>query len=174
MLKQNVLLLTVSFMLVTAVNAQDVAPASPIKYGNVKTTGSDKAKVAAVLKREGEKRDAYMKLDPKMVAELLADDYIAPSPGHPGCCFHDRALGILSVEQHRDFKDPMPIQSYRAESTNVRIYGRIAVVTGIEIIDMTLTKHVPPVPVTARFLYTDIWELKGSKWMLIGAQHDKL
>ena len=81
---------------------------------------------------------AYTKLDPKLVGDLIADDYVPPVR-EGGCCFTDRQAAIQAVINHRDNKIPHPITSMTSDQTVVRIYGKIAIVTGIETINMSLT-----------------------------------
>lgn len=153
---------------VSVLRSQDI---SPLPKGTVNI--GDPAKIKAVLAREEERRQAYAKLDPKLVGDLLAEDYLTPSQEH-GCCFHNKEMGLQAVIEHRDAKVPHPITSMTSDQTVVRIYGNIAIVTGIEAINMILTEQTPPKPYSVKLLYTNIWQLRHSRWMLIGSAHETL
>jgi|GEM_PF-6139360 len=152
----------------SVVRSQDI---SPLPKGIVNI--GDPAKIKAVLAREEERRQAYSKLDPKLVSDLLAEDYLTPGQEHT-CCFHNKELGLQAVIEHRDAKVPHPITSMTSDQTVVRIYGNIAIVTGIETIKMT-TADTPPKPYKpVKLLYTNIWQLRRGRWMLVGSAHERL
>lgn len=130
---------------------------------------SDQVKARAVLQREAEKIDAYMKLDPAAAGKFFAPDYIQVSSRN-GCCNHVREEALKSVIDHRDAADPHPIRSYTLESLKVRIYGNTAIVSGAETINIEYTKHSPPEKLSVRLVFTDIWQLRGRQWMLILSQ----
>jgi hypothetical protein len=107
------------------------------------------------------------------LAALLGTDYVAPSSEHGGG-LHTRSDAIRAVREHLLAADPYPIDSIRSDSLRVRLYGDVAIVTGIETIAMTFTKREPPRHVVARNAYTDVWVFRGSEWLLVNAQHTNL
>ncbi len=126
-----------------------------------------------LLGREAARRDAYERLDTIAVAALLATDYLAPSSEHGGG-LHTRADAIRAVREHLLAADPHPIDSIRSDSTRIRLYGDVAIVTGIETLAMTYTKREPPRRIVVRDAYTDVWVLRGGEWLLVNAQHTPL
>ncbi len=167
MIKRLAICMCCLLFLATVAGAQEISPLLP----TIVNIG-DPAKIKAVLAREAERREAYTKLDPKLVGDLMAEDYLTPIQGHR-CCFTDKVLGVKAVIEHRDAKVPYPITSMTIDQTVVRIYDKIAIVTGIETINMTLTQQTPPKPFSVTNLYTDIWELRQGRWLLVGAQHTR-
>lgn len=167
-------LLFASFLVLlvgTTVNSQVAGPTPTV--GGKDETVTPGSKEEAVLKREAERREAYTKLDPDLVAKLLADDYLTPTPEHPSG-FSDKKAALEAVIKHRDAKDPYPIRAMRSDSTKVKIYGTIAVVTGISTIEMEFTDRNPPTMATARFLYMNVWHLEGKRWMLVRASRERI
>jgi hypothetical protein len=126
-----------------------------------------------LLAREAARRDAYTRLDTIAVAGLLATEYLAPSDEHGGG-LHTRSDAIRAVREHLLDPNPHPIDSIRADSTRIRLYGDVAIVTGIETIAMTFTKQNPPRKVVVRDAYADVWVLRGGEWLLVNAQHTRL
>jgi hypothetical protein len=126
-----------------------------------------------LLEREAARRDANERLDTIAVAVLLATDYLAPSSEHGGGV-HKRSDAIRAVREHLLAADPHPIDSIRSDSTRIRLYGDVAIVTGFETLAMTFTKHEPPRRVVVRDAYTDVRVLRGGEWLLVNAQHTPL
>lgn len=170
MIKTALVTFSVCLVLSIGVDAQAVptsTDASQWYYAIDKNMkASDQVKARAVLQREAEKIDAYMKLDPVSVGSIMAPDYTMPRNNREG--------GIKAVIEHRDAADPIPIRSYTMESVKVRIYGNIAIVYGEETITIEFTKHSPPEKLSVRKVFTDIWQFRDRKWMLIGSQHSPL
>lgn len=174
MIKTGLIVLSICLFAAVELDAQATSPltsASQWDYAIDKNMkASDQVKARAVLQREADKIDAYMNLDPIAVGSFMAPDFITVSPMN-GCCSHSREEGMKTVIRHRDAPDPHPIRSLTLESVKVRIYGDIAIVSGSDTINMEYTKHSPPEKFIVSTVFTDIWQLRGGQWMLIGSQH---
>ncbi len=170
MIKTGLIAVSICLVVAMELDAQakpSSAPASQWDYAIDKNMkASDQVKARAVLRREADKIDAYMKLDPVAAATFFAPDYIQVSSRN-GCCSHVRDEAIKPIIDHRDAADPHPIQSYTLESLKVRIYDNTAIVSGAETINMEFTKHSPPEKVSVRLVYSDIWQLRGRQWVMI-------
>ena len=167
---QRLVICAWGLLLFTTIASSQARELPPLPKGVVNI--GDPAKIKAVLAREEEKRAAYTKLDPKLVGDLMTEDYLMPNVG--GCCFSNKELAMESVVEHRDAKIPMPITSMSSDETVVRVYGRMAIVSGISTINMMVGQPTQAKPVSVKVLYMDIWELRRGKWMLIGSSHNNL
>ena len=143
----------------------------PLPQGVVNV--GDPAKIKAVLAREEEMRQAYIKLDAKRVGDFYAEDYLTLTMG-AWCCVAPKEAQIQGVIEHRDAKSPYPITSMKSERTVVRVHGNSAIVTGVDVIDVMFTEEKPARPERTRILYMNVWELTRGKWMLIGGSHKLL
>jgi hypothetical protein len=155
------------FLLFGIARAQEVElPSLPKGAVNV----GDPAKIKSVLAREEEMRQAYMKLDPKLVAEFYADDYLTLTMGDR-CCVGTREAQLQAVIAHRDAKPPYPITTITNEQTIVRVHGNVAVVTGVQKVVVTYIEETPRRTVTVPILFMNVWSFENGKWLLIGGSH---
>ena len=162
---------TMLFVAMVVSSQEQVRELPPLPKGVVNV--GDPAKIKAVLAREEEMRQAYIKLDAKLVADFYAEDYLTLTMG-AWCCVATKAAQIQGVIEHRDAKSPFPITSMKSERTVVRVHGNVAVVTGVDVIDVMFTEEKPPRPERTRILYMNVWELIKGKWLLIGGSHKLL
>lgn len=121
-----------------------------------------------MLAREAAKREGYRLLDTALVGAVLAPDYMTVAVQDHGTGFGDRAKGIRSILEHR--AGGAPIDSLSSDSTRVRIFGDVAIVTGVGAIHMRRANG----PFVIRDLYTDVWHRRGGQWLLVHTQHDQV
>ena len=129
----------------------------------------DAAKIKAVLAREEEMRVAYMKLDPKLAADLYSEDFLVLKMN--SCCVANRDAQMLEIVKHRDTKPAFPITAISKEQMVVRIHGDTAVVTGVDVITVTFVEEEPRRTDTVSIAFMNVWAREKGKWMLIGSSH---
>ena len=97
MIKTALIALSICLVVAVELDAQAGPPstsASQWDYAIDKNMkASDQVKARAVLQREAEKIDAYIKLDPVAVGSIMAPDYISVSPRNGGF-HHGREWGL--------------------------------------------------------------------------------
>lgn len=165
---QRMIICVLSLLFMAGVASAQESELPPLPKGAVNI--GDPAKIKSVLAREEEMRQAYMKLDPKLVAELYADDYLTLRMGS-ACCVAGRDAQIQAVIDHRDAKEPYPITSITNEQIVVRVHGDTAVVTGVQMVGVTYTAETPKRTAMFRILFMNVWSWEHGKWLLIGGSH---
>lgn len=168
MIQRLVICICSLLFLATVVFAQELPPL-PQGVGNI----GDPKKIKAVLAREDEFLNAYTKLDPKLAADLYAEEYLTLRMGD-ACCIGTKDGQINALIAHRDAKPPYPITSMTNEQVVVHVYGNVAIVTGVEVVNMMFTEEKPPRPMTGKILFMNVWELRQRKWMLVASTHKNL
>lgn len=120
-------------------------------------------RVAEIIGREAERRTAYITLDTLRLASLLAEDFTAVGAG----LFRDKAGAIAAMQEH---SPRQPIDSITSDSVRVRVYGAIAIVTGINRIHMRDFTGSSVMRVVASNTTTNVWHFRSGRWLLISSQ----
>lgn len=165
MIKRLAICVCSLLFLATDVGAQE-KELPPLPKGVVNV--GDPAKIKAVLAREDDFRNAYLKLDAKLAADLYDDDYLQ-LVSVKWCCVANKERQMEALIEHRDMQPPNPLTSITNEQVVVHVHGNVAIVTGVQTVVGSMK---PPTP--SRVLYMNVWELKDGKWKIIGGSKKML
>lgn len=90
--------------------------------------------------------------------EILASDFV-----------HVLPEGMISKKEHIDFVRAHPFGPFavhKFEQLDVRVYGNVAIATGI-VIAVPMSKEAPQ---PERALFTDVFALRNGRWQAVNAQ----
>jgi hypothetical protein len=93
---------------------------------------------------------------PTVLDEILADDFV-----------HVLPEGMISKKEHIDFVRAHPFGPFavhKFERLNVRVYGNVAVATGV-VLAIPADKGTP-----YRTLFTDVFAFRNGGWQAVNAQ----
>lgn len=95
---------------------------------------------------------------PAALDEILADDFVHVVPE-----------GIISKKEHIDFVRAHPFGPFavhKFEKLDVRVYGNVAIATGIVLAIRTNKEPSKP----ERTLFTDVFAFRNGRWQAVNAQ----
>lgn len=98
---------------------------------------------------------------PAVLDEILANDFV-----------HVLPEGIISKKEHIDFVRAHPFGPYathKFERLEVRVYGNVAIATGI-VLAIRIGKETPA---PERTLFTDVFAFRNGRWQAVNAQESR-
>src|SRR5262245_60564532 len=128
--------------------------ASAVAAGLAQSTGGVEQEI---LKLEQVYDDAYLKQDKAGLERLLADDYMYI---HSNGTLTNRTTEIAEVTS-----GGLKWTGSRLDSQSVRVYGDMAVVTGVQTLTGTGKGYV-----SGARRYTNIWLRRNGRWQTVGGQ----
>src|SRR5215510_10165765 len=105
---------------------------------------------------------AFHRHDPKFIATLLADEFIAT--------YGDGSRGDKAKELSLATDDKQQVDSSRLDEFIVKTFGNTAVVWFTQI----LVGPVNGKPTEVRYRYVDVWVNRGGRWLAVASQSTRL
>jgi ketosteroid isomerase-like protein len=143
------LLLITTGLLLTVMGQTKPAPATDMKSGSVEDT---------LMKLEHDSMEATKRNDISFFEKLEAPDYLFVDPSG---MVHTREED-LAIAKSGDLK----FESMTAEDMKVRVYGDVAVVTGIT----TVKGAYKTQDISGKYRWTDVFVKRNGEWQIVNAQ----